>query len=300
MIDLLELARYNKTVYEAVYNAFNRELASKTIVFYSPHSKQLDFVSNSSYLINDFNLFTSVLHTFGDLITELEIRYDEISEDQRRKLHNLLRKYCTNSQLSLRMSQCDSDVLYTFHHRLPNVKQLIISGDVSLKPVFIRGFILYRDAMSLSSIFPKIQSLTIVNMMMNDPSILEHTFPRLTDVQIILYPAPFVNSYKNYFANTKPAMENLFDHNPQIRSLTLNNCNSIEYLKIAADRLPELEYLNVDFVDLKETFSGEKIIFENVKTLDMTMETFIDIDQFVAFPQLKQSNLECESNDCPQ
>lgn len=233
----------------------------------------------------------------GHLVENLEIRYNKISADQRLLIHYLLKKFCSKSLITFKMSQCDQHVLTTFDSSLKSVQNLIISGDLSTKPFFIRGFLYSRETMGLGEIFPKIRQLTIEHMFVSDPSVFQHKFPELTDVKIIFFPSPVIHVWKNYYYKTKPAMKNLFDYNPQIRSLSLSNCNSLDYLKIANDRLERLAYLQVNLLTLKEKYPSKPINFHWVKGVEMTTETSIDFN-VLRFPRVEEMRLTCTANDC--
>lgn len=296
---ILEEARANRSLAAAICDKIAPKIASKTIVFHSPISTQLGFVSNSSILITDFKLFSLVLEVFGRLIENIEIKYNKISIDQRLLIHYYIKKHCSKSLTTLKMSQCDQDVLLTFDTSLKSVENLIISGDLSTRPLFIHGFVHSREKMSLNRIFPSIRYLTIESMFVTDPSIFEHKFPELIDLKITFFPASIFELWKSsYYSKTKPAMKNLLDFNSQIRSLTLINCNSLDYLKIASKSLKKLDHLQVNLLSLKEKYSGEPIHFRRVRKLAIEMDSAFDVFNVIRFPRLDEMDLECTASDC--
>lgn len=298
LINTLQEARTDKTLAAFVCDEFKRDVGSKTIVFYSPISSHLGYVSNSSIIINDFKLFSLMLKVVGHLIEDLEIKYSKTNLDQRMLIHYLIKKHCSKSLTTFRMTQVDQDVLLSFDSSLENVQNLILTGDLSTKPFFIRGFVYSRETMSLNEIFPGIHHLTIESMFVSDPSIFQHKFPQLIDLKIIFFPTPMFDLWKNYYYKTKPAMKNLFDYNPQIRSLTLSNCNSLDYLKIASDRLKRLDYLQINLLPLKEKYTGKPFYFRKVRNLDVKMDSVVELFNVVSFSRLEEMNLICNANDC--
>lgn len=247
--------------------------------------------------MNDFKLFTVVLQKFGHLIKNIEINYDDIDMDQSNEISELLAEHCSNSLISMELIQWDKSALKIFKIPFTSVQNLTIHGDLKLKSsAFYNPF--SKKAMKLNKMFPELRQLNLNHMFVSMPSVLGVKFPALETVSIIFFPQPFNEPRVDYFTKTKPAMESLFANNPHIRRLSLSNCNSFDYLKIASNHLLNLEQIDVDFVPLKEHDFEMKIAFPNVKKLQVKMSKRIDFFKTSSFGQLKELNLLRSGSKC--
>lgn len=80
--------------------------------------------------------------------------------------------------------------------------------------------------------------------------------------------------------------------------MSLTNCNSFDYLKIASDLLPNLVELHVNLVLLRERNDEITFNFPNVKKLQVKMSKRIDLFNTVAFGRLAELDLNCSGFKC--
>lgn len=278
---------------------FKRKFASKAIGIFGPLAVDPRYsVHMLDNLITNYSIevFSLILSTFGHLIRKVVIGYNGITLEQRKDIHNLINEYCSTSLTAIELIEWDENVLESFTTALPKVEQLTLSGNLKTKSSGI--FSIFDDkSMELNEIFPGVRQLTLDSLYVTDSSILNIQFPRLEHVKVELLAPPFNRPFFDYFTKTKPAIRKLFEKNPQIRYLSVNNCNSLDYLRIISDNLPSLEGLEVNFRRLEEKYAGEPIHFESLKKLNMKIGN-VDMSQFISFKNIDKIRLECIESEC--
>lgn len=274
-------------------DVFKRKFASKIITFNSASEKSI----HEAVLICDYKTLTLTLQQFGHLIEKIEISYDDIEVDQHKEISELLLKHCSDSLASMEIIQWETNALWNFEDPFKNVNILTIHGDPKLKsPKFFHIF--SKKPMKLNEIFPSIRQLNLLNMFVSNPLDFGVEIPRLNHVNIVFFPAPFNEPLVDYFSKTKPAIKKLFENNQQIRNLSLINCNSLDFLKMASDLLPNLVELHVNLVSLREHIDEIPFDFPNVKKLQVKMSKRIDLFNTVAFGRLEELDLNCSGFKC--
>lgn len=289
----------NKELSQLADGVFKKKFATKAIGIFGPLSMDPRYsVHILDKIITNYNfeVFSLILRTFGHLIDKLVIGYDGITLDQRKDIHHLIFEYCSKSLTSVELIEWDENVLESFKIQLPNVNHLTLSGNLKSKSNGVLS-IFNDNALALSEIFPGLRELTLDTLWVTDPSILNVRFPQLKHVKITLLPPPFNHPLDHYFAKSKPAMKKLFENNPQIKSLTINNCNSLAYVQIAAENLPDLEEFEVNFGRLEEKYTGEQFHFENLKKLVMKIGN-IDMAPIMTLKNVEEIRLECIDQEC--
>lgn len=288
----------NKKLTELADDVFKRKFARKAIGIFGPLSMDPRYsVHILDTIITNYNfeVFSLILKTFGHLIEKVVIGYDGITLDQRKDIHNLIFEYSRNLT-SVELMEWDENVLKAFTNPLLAVDHLTLSGNLKTKSDGVFNFF-DKNSLKLNEIFPNIRKLSLDRLWVTNPSILNVHFSQLDYVRITLLPAPFNHPLEYYFSKAKPAMEKLFEKNPQIRNLTIHNCNSLDYIRIVAENLPELEYFRVNFGRIEENYSGNQFHFENVKKLYMKIGN-IDLSQIMTFGSVEEIRLECIEREC--
>lgn len=301
-LDLYSLtvtANSNKKLAVLADDVFKRKFASKAVGIFGPLAMDPRYsVHILDTIITNYNfeVYSLILKTFGHLIGKLVIGYDGITLEQRKDIHNLVFEYCSTSLTTVELIEWDENVLEAFKIPLPNVNHLTLSGNLKTKSNGVLS-IFGEKSLKLNEIFPNLCELTLDTLWVTDPSILNVHFPRLKVVKITLLPAPFNHPLEHYIAKSKPAMRKLFENNPHIKKLTVDNCNSVDYVRIIAENLQSLEVLQVNFVRLEKQYTGEQFNFENVKKLAMKMGN-IDLASIMTLKNVEEMRLECNDLEC--
>lgn len=295
LAQLLKKSQSSKVLSSLAADVFKRKFASKLITFKDSAETSM-IENNSSVLIYDYKTFTTAVQKFGHLMTKIQINYDDIEVDQHKEISALLIKYCSNSLISLEIIQWENNALKTFKNSFKKVQNLTIHGDIKLKSSLFNVF--SEKKLKLNEIFPALRQLNLYHMFVSNPSVLNVEFPYLEHVNIVFFPAPFNEPFVDYFSKTKPAIKYLFDKNPYIQYLSLTNCNSLDYLNIASDLLPNLRQMYVHLVSLKEHNNNLMLDFPSVRKLELKMTKNVDFFKIAKFEKLKDLNLICGEYKC--
>lgn len=290
---LLALARISDVIAKYAVDLYKWKYASKPILI-SDHLSEQEKSSvgelETHISIKNYDLVKLTLKVFGNHIKTLVINYIEIDLNQRKEIHRFIDRHCTDSLTAMTLMGTDENVLKNFRSPLKMVENVTIDGELKSKSysiIHLSSFFSYKN-LKLNQIYPGLRRLTLNRMNVPDASILDVEFPRLEHVKITLLPEPF----RNYSYKTKPAMIKLFEKNPQIQTLILLNCNSLDYLRIASS-LPNLSLLQVNFLPLKGEYVGSKIRFMNVKKIGFNMKNNIDLSEIVTFEKVNELVLVC-------
>lgn len=289
--DLLTSIQINPKLNELIVDVYARKLASKSIfIGGSELSKEVTIdvlESDSQISIRDFDLVKLALRKFGHKMKALAISYDGIESHQREEIHHLIDQYCSRSITEMILMQMDQNVLKLFSNPLKTIEYLTIDGELKAqRNTFLKG-LFGRRLLKLNEIFPNLRHLSLNNMNIPDKKLLDVNFPQLEHVKIVLVPAPSRRYVRLFLDRSKPAMENLFIKNPQIKQLNLRNVNSLDFLRIA-NKLPNLNWLQITFFALQKRYSGHVIQFKTVKKLELNIRADINLDKIVRFDQVEE------------
>lgn len=304
-LDLYSLAmtaKSNRSLAPIADDVFRRKFASKTVGIFGPLSTDPRYsvhILDTIITNYNFDVFTLILQTFGHFIEKLDIGYNGIQQDQRKQIHQLINKHCSRTLKAIELMEWDENVLDSMENPFQNVHHLTLAGNLKTKSSSIFNIlsVFGGNSMNLNEIFPNLHSLTLDALWVSDPNILNIKFSQLNQVEIKLLAPPFNHPLDNYFAKSKPAMEKLFRNNPQIRNVTIEQCNSLDYLRIVVDHLPNLEVFQVIFGRMEEKYNGNPIHFEKLKDLNLKFGNS-DLSNIVSFGQLENLVLECNVADC--
>jgi len=294
---LLALARISDVMAKYAVDSYKWKYASKPILISGPLSEEEKSAIHeleTHISIKNYNLVKLTLQVFGNHIKTLVIDYKEIDLNQRKEIHRFIDGHCTDSLTAMTLMGMDENVLKNFRSPLKMVENVTIDGELKSKShsiLHLSSIFSYKN-LKLNEIYPGLRRLTLNRMNVPDASIFDVEFSQLERVKITLLPAPYNEPFINDFYKTKPAMIKLFEKNPQIQTLILQNCNSLDYLRIASS-LSNLNLLQVNFLPFEEKYIGSKIRFSNVKKIGFNMKYNIDLSETVIFDKVNEFVLVC-------
>lgn len=276
--DLLAMSRTNHYFGILARDVFRRKLSSKTIEIVAPFTKGIQhpiYETSSSIMLENLQLVRLSLRIFGAEIKKIQLRFYSLDPEQRREIHHLINKYCSDSLTSLILNKCDEDTLAYFAIPLEKVESITIDGE--LKSV--------SEGLKFNEIFPALRRLSM-NDVNIDSEVLNIEFQHLTHFTLTI---SFLNDiYKQ--------IEVFIKRNSQIKDLTLIYCNSFDYIKLASEHLPNLERLQMNLGILGSEYTGSKIHFDSVKSLEMNWGEY-DFTDILEFSQLESLELTCAGEE---
>lgn len=171
-------------------------------------------------------------------------------EQVRSEMHQLIGRMCYYSLQSLSLNGFDANLLSAIQVPLKNVENLTIFHEIAAtKP---------NVAHKLGEVFPGIRRLITDYIWLFDS--VGTTFAHLKYVELIIPHLPFVGTieeFNRHSMKTKESTRNFLESNPQICSLAIENCDSLEYLAMAKEFMINIENLGVGFsLPLNEEYSG--------------------------------------------
>lgn len=299
----MTLARKSDVMAKLAVDLYKWKYASRPILISGPLSMEERSAVHeleTHISIKNYDLVKRTLQVFGNHIKTLVINYKQIDLNHRKEMHRFIDRHCADTLTAMTLMRMDENVLKNFRNPLKMVENVTIDGELKSKSnsMLHLSSILGYKKLKLNEIYPGLRRLTLNRMNVPDVSIFDVEFPQLKHVKITLLPAPYNNPFINYFYKTKPAMIKLFEKNPQIQTLILQNCNSLDYLRIVSS-LPKIRLLQVTFLPLEEEYVGSKIRFLNVKKIGFNVKDNIDLSEIVIFDKVNEFALVCgDKNEC--
>lgn len=215
---------------------FQNKFAEKLFAIHNPIESNEPIETELPDIVHiyDYRLAWNVVKSFGHLITKLSV----IFCDSEPEMTNHIVKYCLKSLKELHLGSWDGNWLNYFHEPFENVRKL------SLQRTFIYDKFLDR-------FFPNIKELHLNYIETFNVSFIERSFPFLENLSVNISPYNGSN-YLNVIDVGK-----LLKHNPQIRSIKINNARYLDDITVLIDHLNEIVDLN--FFSIKHSFLSNKL-----------------------------------------
>lgn len=277
--DLLEVVQTSHNFRILARDVFRRKMPS-SLEIYAPFSEinSQSFNKYSTLLeVYTYEMTELTIRLFGDQIKNIDLTTARASQEERRQIHQLIDKYCSDSLISLIFVNSVEESLTFFNAPLKKVESLKVHGEMKLA----------KNGLRLNEIFPGLRQFVLYGSdnKIHDLELLNVTFPLLTRVSLRIS-----NAQQSY-----PYIEKFIKRNSQIQDLTLDYINSFDYLRLVSEYLPYLEHLKLSmgFIDTSgDQFTGEKINFGHVKTVSMQWGQN-DLSRVMEFDQLELLHLQC-------
>lgn len=254
-MELLSLADVNRHFQYVVEEIMKGKFAQKSVILGCPyHSEALlstayECETEDRVEISYVSVAQIVLARFGHLILNLKIlhHYDLYHTNETKKVFELVNLHCSKSLIQLDILNKNTDAFAEFKQPFEKVEFLRLDGSFKT---------LDNTNLTFTEIFPSLRGIALLAIGPSSTNVFDEAIPRLEALQ--------TENGNQHRTNT---IKKIIQKNPQIRDLAVQNIKS-ELLKFIADRLPQLEHLELDMYD--EGVSGNDTLkFENLKSLKM-------------------------------
>lgn len=270
--DLISLAETNERFSMLAGDIFRRKHSKKTLeIDFMDFAEESIIVSDKIISMNDSEIILKLLKKFGHFMKKLAIKPSDVNQTDIIQAINL---FCADTLIEIDIHNFQSNF---FEHMTKPFTQL---KGLSLQGIFKR---LMSPTLNLAELFPAMQNLTFEFVIVEDPncsSDIAKAFPNLQHLS--------VNAHQ--FSNPNHINEDdfteLIKKNPQIRTLTLQNCDR-NLLKVVNEIHPNLEVLELfDYVKLRNSEHDEgRIVFKNLKKFVIT-NSYESVPQNIDFKNL--------------
>lgn len=290
LLDLVAVAQTNKHLSYLAGDVFRRRYSSKIFdisgsVKFQSDSSDVVSVTHTHMYIKDAQVSALILRIFGHLIHRISINFFTVEE--RNEIERLIENYCSDSLIRIDFHHFDKGVLSAFTKPLKGVEMVTIQGKCLSSNVKV---------LELNGLFPNLHQLGLSYIDILYPDMFNVQFSQLEHFDINLQRTYVSQSPGDFIRNMKLAVENLLKKNPTVKSLTLNDCDSLDFVKMASDYLPNLEEITADFVAL-DRYNGEHIHFSNVNKVDFSWTDY-NMTGLMSFDKLEDLKLSCSAREC--
>lgn len=256
---LVSLYETNKRLSSLVEYVIQQKFAKKSVTIVTPFANNEFYDQteiNDSITINDFRLASKVLKYFGHLIVHLELDFPS-TDNQIEEIEELVNLHCSNTLTELIVRADNGDIFRSMTRPFQKVENIRLKKHIKN---------LCNKLLNFSDLFPSLRRLNFVYVKVSDTRCIEQIFPNLEHLQID------VNHFETSEYFTEPVLERFMQKNRHIRSLTLQLVTP-SVLKLVAENLPELEYLEVQhYYETNDT--NNSIHFGKVKRFVMKQSSF--------------------------
>lgn len=284
--NLLAIAETNEPFRLLATDVYKRKYSQKSVDI-TQHSYKEDIIEYSdSFNIEKFDQISKLFQFFGHLITKVEIH--GIRTEIKTGLRHIFDRTIEHGI---------KDILKLVNNRTVDLKELILSGrehdpfkyvdkpfsNVETLSLFeIKYNTLSGEHLKFNELFPNVRRLNVNTVYVNEINSLIVPFKQLEHLSI--------NSYEII------AIGELIKKNSQIRNFTFCH-GSIDLMRILCNDLPNLEYLEINFVfPINLMYNGNLIKFETVKHLKINSkleaEHTVDFPKNIFFEQLEVLDLQ--------
>lgn len=271
LTSLISLAETNRHFLNLAADVLRRRLKDKIIVFsisnsghrITEHATEED----DAVKVHDIDTMLKLLKYFGSSISKMEILNDEDSfisqmgifndeakvqsEVQMKSVYKFVNLYCSKTLVQLHMANAPKGFFDEFLQPFTMLQNVSFSGYLDR---------LSNERSSLSEIFPKMRRLILNSYHIDDSSWVDQLFPHMVHLSLMVYNIQGDSPTRM----TTPKIERLLANNLQIRSLALEDA-SLDMLKIVANKLPNLEKLELKMFDVFDLDDEDEIHFEHLK-----------------------------------
>lgn len=238
--------RYKALASEILKAIFREKMLDITLLHPEQNPEQTPrwLIYDDYIRIENFTMVERVVKNFGHLIQKLRLEsIHTVMEPTARSIYKLINTHCSKSLNEITLHSAFDNFLDEFTNTFERVQSINIRDNL-------------KTERRLNEIFPSVRQLEFHTYRFINPDAINVKYKYLEHLTIHLYNIPS-------FLLHKWATE-LFTKNSQIRSLKLLRPSG-QYMKIAADLLPELENLELDTRQF--VYDSESINFLNVKEL---------------------------------
>lgn len=278
---LLNVAQTSAHFETLAADIFRRKHAKKTVEIFGPLKKEAANPIEESSVdvrIENYQTVLKFIRVFGPLIQKLTISYPNIELHERKEIHELVDKYCSDTLLTIFLNSCDQNALQNLKKPFKMVEEVIITGELETSQ---------HSTVKLNEIFPSLRRLSLNYIETLDTDIVDVEFPHLNHFSVTF----------TFLMDIKIGVEKLFKKNRHLKNLTLSYCNSFDYLKMASEYLPKLEGLWLDWENEKDEYEGSRIEFAGLKKLRINWGRYTFWE--IATPdQLEELEIECSAEEC--
>lgn len=183
-----------------------------------------------------------VLQTFGNLISNLKIDYENLDANQFSPLNRQLSESCARTLLQIEIIHCNENHFVDFSVPFEKVETVLMHfGNLP------------KNISRFDQLFPSVRSLDLSDMHYVHPGFIEHHFSHLENLSVEFLEKGDVST-----------IEKRLQLNPQLQSVKLYQCNW-NILKMMSKTMPNLRILEINGFNDFSTYTGDDIRFENLK-----------------------------------
>lgn len=234
--------------------------------------------SNDTIQIEDQNVIDKVLRKFGSHVLKLAISFTTVPKKDVLEVIELANVHC-DALIDLQLSTIRPDWMNVIRRPFYNVENVTFNGKIKE---------LSTETMNLSEIFPKLRSLNLGNVQVENRSSVILPYPNLDHLFVAF-------KYSGVFHDEH--IESLIKLNPQIRSLTLQLV-STKFIDFVSKNLEGLKNLELLWVPHEVTEYNQSIHFKSVERFHFrtTNCRFVPL---VTFDQLKTLSIDWGLDSLP-
>lgn len=217
--------------------------------------KNIEIGFDDSIKIHKHKLTLKIVRSFGHLISRINLDLFSFSDEWLHTTSSYINEYCSESLKEFNVSNFHEDIFLKWKKPFKNVNTIRFADGL---------WDCEKNNLNISEIFPSLQSLSLIRMECSSSKCVDYHFPNLKHIQLPMYTVyPFEIS-KMY--------ENIFDLNPQLRSIGIWHMDNYTVLREANEKLNNLESIELVCSNRwpnisSSTFNGEAIRFKNVERL---------------------------------
>lgn len=213
-------------------------------------NKKIEFKNDGSISITSQKLTLKLLRNFGRLILRIKLG-GPFSNLWRNRILSYIIQYCRETLKELNLSYFHEDMIREWKPFL----------NVTTVGLYVGHWYCEDNKNHFHEMFPLLRHLNIDKISFSSSRCIDHHFPHLKHIQIPMYIDYPVYKEKMY--------DNIFDLNPQLQSIHMWNMDSFDVLRVANDKLHNLEAIEVSFVRnyIYNVNDSSTIHFKNVKRL---------------------------------
>lgn len=196
--------------------------------------------------ISGIETILSTLQLFGDLISDLEIGYNDVNSEERKIINQQVNRLCAQHLREFKLSDCRTEDLVDLPGPFPKVEIFRIEYSF-----------LDNSNIQLNAVYPALRHIELTHVFYYNSKIIVQNLAHLEQLSVSIYPN----------GNFTPT-EQMLELNPQLRAMTLSVVCYLDTLNIINRNVPQLEHLGITVARLFYVFEdGQFVHFEHLKTL---------------------------------
>lgn len=279
---LISLSETNKHLQHLVEYTLRHKFAKKCVAIVNPFAKD-DFDDqveiHNCVAINDFELASKVLTSFGHLIVSLELDFPT-TDNQIEEINALVNLYCSKTLTELVVRADNGDIFRSMTKPFQKVENILLKKHIKS---------LCNKMMNFNDLFPALKRLNFVFIKVSDTRCIEQIFPYLEHLRID------INQFETFEYFTEPVLERFMQKNPHIRSISLQLVTP-SVLRKVANTLNELEFLEIEHY-YESSDVDYKIHFKNV-TKFVFRESRYSAPSNMIFDELMELQIDAKPEKC--